>query len=227
MLEEKSRTELGKYFRAEWFSRSALIKALIAVSLTAALALLFPRGESIDLDYKVGTVWARKDLIAPFSFPIFRDEREYAHDVGEAKKNVYDVFERDSAATEAQPAALDAFFARLQDALELRAQIHRGAHKHSAADSIRFNDLASSLDIPFSDTDWDVLSALASSGRLKDMRAAMERWHGNTRTRGSSTRRRPRSRAQISRCAGEHRRKSSPSPGSWMKTISTPFSRRN
>jgi putative nucleotidyltransferase with HDIG domain len=173
MLEEKSRIELSKYFRAEWFSQSVLIKALIAVSLTAALALLFPRGESVDLDYKVGTVWARKDLIAPFSFPIFRDEREYAHDVGEAKKNVYDVFERDSAATGAQPAALDAFFARLQDALELRAQIHRGLHKHSAADSARFNDLASSLDIPFSDTDWDVLSALASSGRLKDMRAAL------------------------------------------------------
>jgi hypothetical protein len=173
MLEEKSRIDLSKYVRAEWFSQSVLIKALIAVSLITALAFLFPRGESIDLDYKVGAVWARKDLIAPFSFPILRDEREYAHDVEEAKKKVYDVFERDSASTDSQPAVLDAFFARLQDALETRAQIHRGGRRHSAADSARFSELASSLDIPFSDTEWDVLSALASSGKLTDIRAAM------------------------------------------------------
>ena len=50
MLEEKSRLDLSKYFRPEWFSQSAIIKALIAVALTGALALMFPRGESIDLD---------------------------------------------------------------------------------------------------------------------------------------------------------------------------------
>ena len=173
MLEEKSRLELSKYFRAEWFSQGVLVKALIAIALTGALALLFPRGESIDLDYKVGAVWARKDLIAPFSFPIFRDEREYAHDVEEAKKQVYDVFERDSAATDSQPVLLDAFFARLQEALEIRAQIRRGVHRHSGVDSTKFSDLASSLDIPFSDTEWNVLSTLAASGQLKDIRSAM------------------------------------------------------
>jgi putative nucleotidyltransferase with HDIG domain len=173
MLEEKPRIELSKYFRAGWFSQSTLIKALIAVALTAALALLFPRGESIDLDYKVGAVWARKDLIAPFSFPILRDEREYARDVEEAKKKVYDVFERDSSASEAQPASIDSLFARLQDALEVRALIHKGGHRRSPADSARFSSLASTLDIPFSDTEWDALSSLASSGRLKDMRSTV------------------------------------------------------
>lgn len=174
MLEEKSRIELNKYFRPEWFSQSVLVKALIAVSLIGVLALLFPRGESIDLDYKVGTVWARKDLIAPFSFPILRDEREYSHDVEEAKKNVYDVFERDSATSDSQPVVLDAFFTRLEEALEARAQIHREGRRHGGADSARFSALASSLDIPFSDKEWDALTELASSGKLADIRSATE-----------------------------------------------------
>jgi len=171
MLEEKSRLDLSKYFRPEWFSQSAIIKALIAVALTGALALMFPRGESIDLDYKVGAVWARKDLIAPFSFPILRDEREYAHDVEEAKKKVYDVFESDTSANES---ALDTFFARLEEALAARARLRAAPRRHGAADSAKFASLASSLDIPFSDTEWETLSRLASTGALTGMRRAMD-----------------------------------------------------
>ena len=49
----------------------------------------------------------------------------------------------------------------------MRAQIHRATRRHAAADSARFGQLASSLDIPFSDTEWDVLASLASSGQTQ------------------------------------------------------------
>ena len=173
MLPEKFQTSLENIARSQWLTRSALFKLLIAAGLILVLAMLFPRGESIKLDYKVGAVWAQKDLIAPFSFSVLRDEREYGKDVDEAKKTVSDVFARDTVSSEMQPARLDTFIVRIDQALAARAQLRRDVHHRdpaAAADSSRFNRLASSLDIPFSDREWDVLSALASSGRLRDVR---------------------------------------------------------
>jgi putative nucleotidyltransferase with HDIG domain len=173
MLDERTRTGLSRIFRKEWFTPAILLKASIGILLTVTLVLLFPRGASVELEYKVGAVWAQKDLIAPFSFPVFRDEHEYARDVNEARKTVFDVFERDTAGTDSQLAQLDRFFSRLEEALAVRAQIHKNGGKHSAgsaADSLQFFRLASALDIPFSDREWDALSALAASGRLREMR---------------------------------------------------------
>ena len=59
----------------------AVLRVLIAACLVVVLALMFPRGEEIDVDYKIGAVWVQKDLIAPFSFALLRDEAEYKRDV--------------------------------------------------------------------------------------------------------------------------------------------------
>lgn len=176
MLEEKTRTSLSRFFRKEWFAPALLMKAGIGILLTVLIALLFPRGASTELDYKIGAIWAQKDLIAPFSFPVFRDEREYARDVEEGKKRVFDVFERDTAGSETQVARLEKFFTLLEDALAVRAHIHTNGSRHStgtAADSSRFARLASALDIPFSDKEWDALSALTASGQLRQMRRSL------------------------------------------------------
>jgi hypothetical protein len=177
MLSEKSKAVLNRVFRREWFTPQALLKASIGLLMTVLIAMLFPRGASIELDYKVGAVWAQKDLIAPFSFPVFRDEHEYARDVEEAKKRVFDVFERDSAGSEAQTGQLNGFFARLEEALAVRARIRAAGAKHpagSTTDSTQFSRLAAALDIPFSDREWEALSSLAASGRLKEMRRTLD-----------------------------------------------------
>ena len=154
----------------EW--KNVLLKVGIGLVLTLLLALLFPRGEAIEFESKVGTVWSQKDLIAPFSFPVFRDERDYARDVEEAKKKVFDVFERDTVAMERQKELLGRFFAQLNDAVKFLAVYQRDLKRHhtvDSADSARVSQAVAALDIPFTDAEWNVLVMLATTNRLGEM----------------------------------------------------------
>jgi cyclic-di-AMP phosphodiesterase PgpH len=172
MADEKKGIQLISLLRKVYLSRSVITKFAIGLVLTVILAFLFPRGEAIELDYKVGGIWAQKDLIAPFSFPILRDEREYSRDIEEAKSKVLEVFERDTIESESQLARLNAFFRELSDAVMLRESYQRDIRKRLPAvstDSAAFASAAGALEIPFTDKEWDVLDALASSGRLKEM----------------------------------------------------------
>lgn len=177
MSEEHPIGQLGRLLqRVRRLPRDIPGKVAIAVVLTSVLALMFPRGETIELEYQVGAVWAQKDLIAPFPFPVFRDEREYQHDVEEAKKKIYHVFERDSLTADRQLGQLDRFFKQLTPALEARAE-YRKSQRHNSleasADSAEFGRLASSLDIPFTDREWDALNALSVSGRLTELQITL------------------------------------------------------
>jgi putative nucleotidyltransferase with HDIG domain len=175
MLEEKTRTDIQKLLKKTTQSRDMLIKGVTGLLLVCVIALMLPRGESVELDYKVGAVWAQKDLIAPFSFPIFRDEKDYQRDTSEARNNVYGVFERDTAAADGRIRALDTFFLRLKEVLAARERARpRDAGSASAEDSARFNTLATALDIPFNDREWELLSQYAPSGRLDEIRRTLE-----------------------------------------------------
>ncbi len=172
MADEKKGLQLLSLLRKVYFSRNVVTKFAIGLTLTVFLALLFPRGEAIELDYKVGGIWAQKDLIAPFSFPILRDEREYTKDVEEAKAKVLDVFERDTVEAESQLVQLNEFFRELSDALKLRDAYKRDIRKHlptENADSMAFAAAAGALEIPFTEKEWDLLGALAATGRLREM----------------------------------------------------------
>jgi putative nucleotidyltransferase with HDIG domain len=155
----------------DWIIKCGLLGALVLV-----LGLLFPRGESVELEYKIGAVWAKKDLIAPFSFPILRDEREYQRDVDAARRTVYDVFERDTLAAERQPARVEEFFRRLREARALRDRLRRSVRTRAptlAADSARFARAATGLEIPFTDREWDVLGGIENSGKWEAVATAV------------------------------------------------------
>jgi hypothetical protein len=151
-------------------------KICIGLTLILCIALMFPRGESIELEYKVGSVWAQKDLIASFSFPIYRDERDYAHEVEEARKKVYPVFERDAHAVDRQIGELDRFFEELSAAGSLRRQYRSSLTQRRPSatdDSATFRTLAAAIDIPFSEEEWDRIAVLIKEGRLKEMNSLL------------------------------------------------------
>src|SRR5512140_530940 len=128
---------LVRLLRRVRISGITLGKLAIAAVITLLIALLFPRGERVNFEYKVGAVWAQQDLIAPFSFPVFRDPQEYDRDVAEARKKVYDVFERDSLATDRQLEQLDRFFHQLSAAVTARVEDRRAASEgESFPDSV-------------------------------------------------------------------------------------------
>jgi putative nucleotidyltransferase with HDIG domain len=169
MTDEPRGINIFALVKRVYLGKTVASKIIIALLLSILLALLFPRGESIEFDYKVGAIWAQNDLIAPFSFPILRDERAYQQDVEEARKNVYDVFERDSAETDRDLSQLKTFFREVREALLLReayVRDERISAPEASQDSAEFTTAARRLSIPLSERDWETLAGLERSGRL-------------------------------------------------------------
>ncbi len=163
MADEKQRSKPGSWLKHVSPTKEIAIKATIALTLVMLLGLMFPRGEAIELEYKVGAVWAQDDLYAPFSFPILRDPQEYAKDLERAKAEVYPVFERSTDIETLLHNELVKFFAKLKEALRVRETYSR---THSAADSVLFAQLVSDLQVRLFDREWQLLSGL--SGRQID-----------------------------------------------------------
>ncbi len=173
MADEQKKFDIALLFRKAKLPKELAAKLSIVIALVVLLAMMFPRGESVELEYKVGAVWAQKDLIAPFSFPVFRDDHDYAHDVEEAKRRVFEVFERDTQTVDAQRGRFDDFFRRLEETLAARAEYRRSVRLRRETipeDSIRFSQNAAALDIPFSEKEWDALALFAADGRLSEVR---------------------------------------------------------
>jgi hypothetical protein len=154
-----------------------LVRIAIVAGLLVGLALMFPRGESLQLDYKTGAVWAQKDLIAPFSFPTFREEKDYQRDVEEARRNVYPVFEQDTAVADRQLRRLDEFFRRVTEAANAELRSRTTGKKSDAAahqDSLLFTQLSGSLDIPFTEQEWRLLDNLVAHKGLSRIQRLLE-----------------------------------------------------
>lgn len=71
---------------------NSYIKLLIGIITVIIMSFLLPSYKEVDVDYEVGTVWNNEDLIAPFSFPIYRDEEEYEQEKTEVMKKISPVF---------------------------------------------------------------------------------------------------------------------------------------
>lgn len=81
-MEEK--TEKNKY--------GMQVKILIGLITVIFIVFMFPRGESLESELTVGSIWTHEDLIAPFSFPIEKDPKVYQQELRDAEKSVYPVF---------------------------------------------------------------------------------------------------------------------------------------
>jgi len=58
--------------------------------------LLFPKGESIESEVTVGSIWTKPDLIASKSFEILKNENQYKSEVKAALKFVYPIYSRNT-----------------------------------------------------------------------------------------------------------------------------------
>jgi len=176
MAEKRQAGAIIEFLRTVKFSRNIVIKVLILLVLAGSLALMFPREESIELDHKVGSVWVKEELIAPFSFPIYRDDREYAKDVDSARKAVFPVFERDTEGAARQLDRLAGFFDQLGVAIDLRNRYIRSRNNNqvdASSDSAEFHQIATQLEIPFLENEWKLLARLDATNRLSEMKGVL------------------------------------------------------
>jgi cyclic-di-AMP phosphodiesterase PgpH len=78
--------------RKNKFRNSFRVKLLIGLCTIIAIALMFPKGESIESDVSVGSIWIHDDLISPFSFPVLKDADAYKEELRTSAESVYPVF---------------------------------------------------------------------------------------------------------------------------------------
>jgi len=74
------------------FSTDYTVKLIIGLVTVVILSLLLPSYQNIDIESELGSVWNKEDLIAPFSFPIYKDDREYEIEKSEVIKNINPIF---------------------------------------------------------------------------------------------------------------------------------------
>ncbi|MGB2959235.1 MAG: HDIG domain-containing metalloprotein [Bacteroidota bacterium] len=173
MADGKTQKSLGTWLKGIKVSRDGLIGVSIGLVLVLSLTLLFPRGEVREFEYKVGSVWAQKDLIAPFSFSIFRDEEEYRRDVGDAVRHVFPVFERDTFVAGKQVFLLGEFMNRLSARAAYRTGSVEGINSGSP-DTSGTPVGETPVESAFSETEWQLISGLHEGGDLEEVRYLLE-----------------------------------------------------
>lgn len=75
------------------FNTSKSAKLALGILTIIIISLMLPSYKNIDTEYEVGTIWSKEDLIAPFSFPIYKDEADYEREKQEMRQSVNPVFD--------------------------------------------------------------------------------------------------------------------------------------
>ncbi len=133
------------------------IKILLLAGLVLAVTLLAPSQNQLKIHYDVGTIWTHEDVIAPFSFPIYKDPAEYKREVKQAVENVKPVFDR----VEIERYRLDstaAFMSQIRTALELQLRMERERNSRIfQRDSSALMSIMQNLPYRFSTSEWHQL----------------------------------------------------------------------
>ncbi|ACF14506.1 metal dependent phosphohydrolase [Chloroherpeton thalassium ATCC 35110] len=66
----------------------------IFIAYMAIVATLFPRNKISTYNYDIGSPWLQSDVVAPFTFPIYKDLKEYELQKEVARQSVLPVFRR-------------------------------------------------------------------------------------------------------------------------------------
>ncbi len=90
---------LSKNFRGR-LKESVRVKILILLVTVVLIVLMFPKGESIETEVTIGSIWLQDDLIAPFSFAINKNPDVYRIELQRAEESVYPVFVRNTEVSE-------------------------------------------------------------------------------------------------------------------------------
>jgi putative nucleotidyltransferase with HDIG domain len=97
---------------------SRRLKFLIAVITVGLIVLMFPKGESLESEVTVGTVWIQEDLIAQFTFEVLKPNEEYLREQVNAAAEVKPIFVYDKNASDKAFDSLKNYRADLFDLID-------------------------------------------------------------------------------------------------------------
>lgn len=154
---ENIKDRLIKIFSIENLRQNFAIKIAIGFFLVLFTVIMFPRVEIVDFSYNVGSVWMEKDLIAPFSFPIYKEFRRYEQEKQEAVRLIPPVFERDEKIRKKSIDSLTTVLESLRNIINLRI---RWMKTRAVSDSINYAQKAHFFPFQIDDAAFNKLLSL-------------------------------------------------------------------
>lgn len=133
------------------------VKVILGLITLFILFLLLPRYKTIDAEFEIGSVWAVEDLIAPFSFPIYRDEKDYEAEKKAVIDKVAPIFVEISQNNRIKD-TLNDFFRKLDEILLQASVLEK--NKDKGIHSEKLADLKDKLPVIFLPEKWDKLYKL-------------------------------------------------------------------
>lgn len=143
-----------------------IVKLAIGILTALIITIMFPKHETFDTEYSVGMIWAKEDLIAPFSFPIYKSEADYQKEVEEAREKVLPVFEINPAKSPENNEWLDtlnSLFGKISRIAAYKKELDKENNlpeEKRTTSPQTFNNLKSEVKISFTDEEWKILFAL-------------------------------------------------------------------
>lgn len=94
------------------------VKVFILLLTIALIVLMFPKGESLESDVTVGSIWIQEDLIASKTFEILKAPEIYNAEIRRAVARVYKVFIKDESIPQQSHDSLESYNEYLLNTLD-------------------------------------------------------------------------------------------------------------
>ena len=102
---------------------SRRLKLLIVLITVALIVLMFPKGESLESEVTVGSVWIEEDLIAQMTFEVLKPQDEYLREQMAAAAEIKPIFVYDNDASEKAIDSLNKYRGDLIDIIDKNDRI--------------------------------------------------------------------------------------------------------
>ncbi|MBI2419848.1 MAG: hydrolase, partial [Ignavibacteriales bacterium] len=93
---------------------SLRVKFIILIATTIIIVALLPRGEALESEVTVGSIWMQEDLIADVTFPVLKSAEVIKKEIEQEKKAVAPVFQFDETVLPSVLDSLSKFHAYVQ-----------------------------------------------------------------------------------------------------------------
>ena len=154
---ESGRSDEVREKRRHWLFRGGLFLALVIVTVLA-----FPRGEVYEYTVQVGDTWRQPTLVAPFNYPIRKDEGRVESERRNARQQTPPFFEEIPDAQAKMAANRDTLRKQLDRIMsayaDYRFRLSRGQTEAAQEDSLRYLDARRNALMTLTANQWRVLT---------------------------------------------------------------------
>ncbi len=154
---ESGRGDKARENRRYWLVRGGLFLALVVLTVLA-----FPQGEVYEYTVQVGDTWRQPTLVAPFNYPIRKNEERVASERRNAQQQTPPFFEELPDAQSKMAANRDTLRQQLDRIMsayaDYRFHVSRGQAEAAQEDSLRYLDARRNALVTLPATQWQILT---------------------------------------------------------------------